>query len=286
MRVWCMLSGAMFLGAAACVPTDEALPLGAAEFTITARFAERSLTTVDGWALHIDRYVLGFRTMTVQNLQDSDQCSYRGRGADANIIVDGTVGSIIQSFNGVKPGPCPDVGLRLTVPDDYTRVGEGTTLADLLDLATTQTHAFVMATATQDAFTKHVLLRFDPVTTTMAFASCRASIRGVKIEPDGRDAVFVAFDASAFFRNALSAYSDLAFAPFAAADADNDGQITMTELDQFQSFFGGGGLTYTLPSGESPTSLGQWVRAQFQASLHYDTDGVCDGLDAGTILDQ
>ena len=85
MRVWCILFGAVAFGAAACVPTDEALPLGSAEFTVSARYAERSLTTLDGWSLYVERYVFAFRTMTVQNLQDSDQCSYRGRGADANI---------------------------------------------------------------------------------------------------------------------------------------------------------------------------------------------------------
>ena len=283
-----MRASVLLLGFAmvACVPTDESLVLGSAEFTITARASERSFTSVDGWSLFVDRYVTGFRTMTIVNMQDTDQCSYRGRGASANIIFDGIVGTNIQSFNGIKPGPCPDVGLRLTMPDDYTRVGEGTTEADLLDLATTGSHTVVTVTATLGTQTKHVRLRFDPGSTTSAFANCRDAIRGAKIEPEGRDVIFVAFDASAFFRDTIKPYADVWFGPFVEADADDDGEITMAELDNSRIFSDRRPPAYLLPTGVPPTSLGQFVRAQFQASLHFGASGQCDGLDAGTNVDE
>lgn len=284
MRAMCILIAS--LAAAACVPADEALPLGSAEFTITARYSARTATTVDGWSINIDRYVMGFRTITIVNLEDSDQCSYRGRGADANLIFDGTTGSVIQSFNGIKPGPCPDVGLRLSVPDDYTRVGEGTTVDDLLALASNGQHAFVDVTATKDDQTVHLEFRFDPGTTSNAFANCRDATRGAKIEPEGRDAIFVEFDALAFFRERLITGSDLSFSPFALADQDDDGTITMAELDATHVVGGFGSLAYTLPNGQHTSSLGEWVRTEFQASVHFGNGGTCDGLPAGTPLDQ
>ncbi|HSO39762.1 MAG TPA: hypothetical protein VLT33_44855, partial [Labilithrix sp.] len=118
----------------ACVPADEGLPLGSAQFTITGRGSPRVLdqdVVLDGWTIRIDRFVVGFRTMTIVNLQNSDQCSYRGRGAASNVLFEATEGQVVQAFNGIKPGACPDVGMRLGAPDDRTVLGEGATLEDL-----------------------------------------------------------------------------------------------------------------------------------------------------------
>ncbi|GAC1613024.1 MAG: hypothetical protein NVS3B27_10060 [Novosphingobium sp.] len=41
---------------------------------------------------------------------------------------------MVQAFNGMMPGDCPDVGMRLAPPDDQTVPGDGATAADLLGL--------------------------------------------------------------------------------------------------------------------------------------------------------
>lgn len=289
---------ASFVG---CVPADEGLPLGSAQFTITARGSPRVLSedvVVDGWNIRIDRFVVSFKTMTIVNLQNSDQCSYRGRGAVSNVLFDGTEGSVVQAFNGIKPGACPDVGMRLGVPDDRTVLGEGGKLEDLISLATgTPALALVEATATHKGIPEQGIpdqrmrlsLRFDAVRTSTAFGGCRDAIKGAKLRPEARYALFVSFAAEAFFRDAISPTASLRFSPFVDADqlGNNDKIITMDELDalplsdalSYSSF-------YQLPSGTSRGSFGDYVRAQFQFSVKFGNGGLCNGIEPGTELDQ
>ena len=280
---------------AACVPADEALPLGAAQFTITGRGSPRTFPAdrvVDGWSIHVDRFVLSFRTMTIVNLKDSNQCAYRGRGAKTNVVFEGTEGTVVQAFNGLKPGDCPDVGMRLGPPDDESVPGEGATSADLVALASgTPAHALFEATAVRKAQppfttedeTMHVSLRFDSVRTASSFGGCRDALRGARIRPGARYGVFVAVAAEAFFRDAISSNAQLQFSPFADADrrGDGDGVVTMAELDDLP-LFAAGGPFYTLPNGSRSGSFGDYVRAQFMFAVKYGEGGLCNGIVPGT----
>ena len=299
MRLWCAIpTSLLFLG---CVPADESLPLGSAQFTITGRGSPRVLTdnvVQDGWNIRIDRFVISFRTMTIVNLLNSEQCAYRGRGATSNVLFDGVEGSVVQAFNGIKAGACPDVGLRLSPPDDRTVLGEGGKVADLVSLASgTPGLALLEATATRKGIPElgtadeimHLSLRFDAVRTSTAFGGCRDAVRGARIRPEARYAVLVTFAAEAFFRDAISPTAALRFSPFVDADkqGDNDKTITMVELDAmplsdalaYSSF-------YQLPSGTTRGSFGDYVRAQFQFSLKFGDGGICNGIEPGTELDR
>lgn len=281
--------------AAACVPADEALPLGAAQFTVTGRGSPRTLAegvVVDGWSIHVDRFVLSFRTMTIVNAMDSEQCSYRGRGAKTNVVFEGTEGSVVQAFNGLKPGDCPDVGLRLGPPDDASIPGEGATAADLVTLASgTPAHALLEATAVRKARppftledeTIHVSLRFDSVRTASSFGGCRDAVRGARIRPGARYGVFVAVAAETFFRDAISSSAQLRFTPFAEADrsGNDDGVVTMDELDDLP-LSSAGGPFYQLPNGSHSGSFGDYVRAQFLFAVTYGDGGLCNGIVPGT----
>jgi hypothetical protein len=79
----------------------------------------------------------------------------------------------------------------------------------------------------------HLSLRFDAVRTSTAFGGCRDAIKGAKIRPEARYALFVSFAAEAFFRDAISPTATLRFSPFVDADqlGNNDQTITMDELD-------------------------------------------------------
>jgi hypothetical protein len=280
---------------AACVPADEALPLGAAQFTITGRGSPRTLPEdriVDEWSVHVDRFVLSFRTMTIVNLMDSEQCAYRGRGAKTNVVFEGTEGSVVQAFNGLKPGDCPDVGLRLGPPDDESVPGEGATAADLVALASgTPAHALLEATAVRKARppftltdeTMHVSLRFDSVRTASSFGGCRDAVRGARIRPGARYGVFVAVAAETFFRDAISSSAQLRFTPFADADrrGNDDGIVTMDELDDVP-LSSVGGPFYQLPNGSRAGSFGDYVRAQFMFAVTYGDGGLCNGIVPGT----
>ena len=293
-----MIVGCTFCLAMACVPADEALPLGSAEFTITARGSPRTLgddVLADQWSVHVDRFLLAFRTMTIVNLEIADQCAYRGRGAATNVVFDGTIGSVVQAFNGLMPGDCPDVGMRLAPPDDHTVVGEGATADDIFALLTGQpAHAIFEATATHKAglgfsepTTVKLSLRFDTARTASSFGGCRDAVRGARIHPEARDAIFVAVAAEAFFRNAIATSAELRFEPFVSADTgiggNNDGVVTMDELDQLSlASVSLGGSFYELPNGSHAGSFGDYVRAQFMFAVKYGNGGLCNGIEPGS----
>jgi hypothetical protein len=289
-----MIAGATCLLAIACVPADEALPLGSAQFTITARGSPRTLAdnvVVDRWSIHVDRFLLSFRTMTIVNLEIANQCAYRGRGAVTNVVFDGTVGSVVQAFNGIMPGACPDVGMRLGPPDDHTVPGDGATVDDIVAMLTGRpAHALLEATATHaadpefpHATTVKLSLRFDTDRTASAFGGCRDAIRGARIHPEGRDAKFVEVAAEAFFRDAISSSAALRFQPFLTADREGnaDGLVTMDELDALP-LGSAGGTFYQLPNGSHAGSFGDYVRAQFRFAVKYGSGGLCNGIEPGT----
>lgn len=284
---------------AACVPADEALPLGGAQFTITGRGSARTISDdvfVDAWSLHVDRFVISFHTMTIVNLTDNEQCAYRGRGAKTDVVFDGTEGSVVQAFNGLKPGDCPDVGMRLGPPSDDSVPGEGATAADLVDLATgTPAHALLEATAVRKARppftledeTMHVSLRFDSLRTASSFGGCRDAVRGARIRPEARYGVFVAIAAEAFFRDSISSSAQLRFTPFVEADrnGNDDGTVTMEDLDKLP-LSAAGGPFYVLPDGSRRGSFGDYVRAQFLFAVKYGNGGICNGIVPGTENDE
>lgn len=301
MRPWCAIPASLLVLFVGCVPADESLPLGSAQFTVTGRGSPRVLTddvVQDGWSIRIDRFVISFRTMTIVNLLNSEQCAYRGRGAASNVLFDGTEGSVVQAFNGIKPGACPDVGMRLSPPDDRTVLGEGGKLEDLISLASgTPGLALLEATATRKAVPEldleeevmHLALRFDAVRTSTAFGGCCDAIRGAKIRPEARYAVLVSFAAEAFFRDAISPTASLRFSPFRDADqqGNNDKTITMDELDAMPlSYALAYSSFYQLPSGTTRGSFGDYVRAQFQFTVKFGDGGLCNGIEPGTELDQ
>jgi hypothetical protein len=291
-----VLVGCTCLLALACVPADEALPLGSAEFTITARGSPRTLAdnvVIDQWAIHVDRFLLSFRTMTIVNLERPDQCAYRGRGAATNVVFDGASGSVVQAFNGIMSGDCPDVGMRLATPDDHTVPGDGATAADLLTLLSGRpAHALFEATATHaprpglaTETTLKLSLRFDTARTASSFGGCRDAIRGARIHPDARYAVFVEVAAETLFRDAISSSARLQLQPFLLADreGDNDGVVTMDELDKLP-LISANGPFYQLPNGSHAGSFGDYVRAQFMFAVRYGDGGLCNGIEAGTEL--
>jgi hypothetical protein len=277
---------------AACVPADEALRLGSVQFTFEA--SERTLNgvfrseTVDGWALRFDRIQLGFKTMTIGKVGVPDTCSFRGRGVLSDVVFDPRAG-IVQTFNGIEPIECPDVGIIFGPPGNETTPGAGSTSKDLVELATGEpAHAIVETIATEeDPFssnprTLRILLRFDSMRTSTRFGGCRAARRGVLVYEGQRDRASVRFAAEHLFRESISPDAVLRVDPFAQADADGDGIVTMDEIDSLRLSRIGGG-DYKLPNGSSVGSFGDYVRALFRFAIMFrNEDGVCVGNEPGS----
>ena len=287
---WC----AVALPLAACVPADEAIGTGSVQFTFTA--SERTQegvmdTETDRWSIHFDRIVLGFKTMTIGQIGVADVCSYRGRGAATDVVFDPRAG-VVQTFNGIQPVQCPDVGIIFGAPSDTTTLGNGVRSQDLVELASgLPAHAIVEATVTEEPrlsnrpdSTRRILLRFDSLRTSSRFGGCRAAARGVQIVEGGRDRASVRFAAENLFRDAISPRARLRVRPFVQADreGDDDGVVTMAELDALPLAQIFDSSTYQLPNGTRSGSFGDFIRVLFRFSIMFRTeDGLCVGNEPG-----
>lgn len=270
--------------AASCVPADEALPLGSVQFRlgVSRDTAEGAYVSgaLGGWTLRFDRVLLGFKTMTLAGLDDPDACSYRGRGASSDVLFDPRRG-LVQTFNGIRPTECPDVGVIFGPPGDVTTLGEGVTSADLVELARGRpAHAIVEATAqgedvasARDAVT--IKLRFASDATATRFGGCRSAYEGVRVVAEQREDVAVRFAAEDLFREAISRSAALNLQPFVQADfawGDDDGVVTMDELDAMP-LSTAPGVGYQLPDGTRRGTFGDYVRALFRFTLTFRDDG-------------
>ncbi|MBX3206695.1 MAG: hypothetical protein KF764_16620 [Labilithrix sp.] len=280
---------------AACVPADEALRLGSVQFSF--RVSERTqegvdaTETLDGWSIRFERTVLGFKTMTIGQIGVPDVCSYRGRGAESDIVFDPRLGAV-QTFNGIQPVECPDVGIIFGPPGAETTLGAGVTSKDLVDLASgVPAHAIIEAVASREALgsrepeTLRIVLRFDSTRTSTRFGGCRAAARGVRVLEGERDQVSVRLAAEHLFRDAIAPGSGLRVEPFALAGRNGDGDdvVTMAELDGLRLNripFGG---DYQIPNGISTDTFGDYVRVLFRfAFMFRNEDGLCVGNEPGS----
>lgn len=294
-----LLGGALF--AVACVPTDEALPTGSAEFTIYAKDDELYVPADNmssfgrRWNVRFDRIRMSFKTVTIGQVGVPEQCSYRGRGARSNVIFDLSRGNI-QTFNGLGAGDCPDVGVVLGLPDLATTLGAGMTVDDIAAmLAPPASHVIVEGRATPvdpgDAATQpySFVFRFDTERSTTTFGGCRSQVfrRGVRIVPEQRQNERITFNPFPllFLKNGSGA----TFEHLAAADDDGnrDGIVTMEELDamtlercrQVIGTFDRNNCT--LRENVREGTVGDLVRDHLRDVIRYNDVGPCNGNPPG-----
>jgi hypothetical protein len=282
---------------ASCVPPDDGLTYGSVAFEVGAtegtrtgvvsRDRDRSFAA-DPYTLSFERVLLSFRTMTIGRIvAGDDKCSFRGRGESSDIVFDPRFG-IVQTFNGVKIGDCPDVGIALDPPGAATEVGPGASAADLVELATgSPAHALVDVVARSRTKELRVRFRFEIATTSSKFGACVGTTRGVSVESGTRQTVDVRFGAETLFHPTLSSDSLALVAPFAEADTDLDGIVTMSEIDGLPITT----LVAALPAlpgeayrdleGRRRGTLGDWVREMFRRTFAYRETGGCYGNEPG-----
>jgi len=297
-----LLGGALF--AVACVPTDEALPTGSAEFTIYAKDDELYVPAEDTdisfrrrWNVRFDRIRMSFKTVTIGQVGVPEQCSYRGRGARSNVIFDLSRG-IVQTFNGLGAGDCPDVGVVLGLPDLATTLGAGMTVDDIAAmLAPPASHVIVEGRAIpanpDDVSTQpySFVFRFDTERSVTTFGGCRSQVfrRGVRIVPEQRQNERITFNPFPllFLKNGSRA----TFEHLAAADEDGnrDGIVTMDELDQMtldrcRDVLGeprGSRNVCTLRENVATGTVGDLVRDHLRDVIRYNDVGPCNGNPPG-----
>lgn len=277
----------------ACLPTDVTLPMGSVAFRVGSNQQTRDGLeddeVVDGWKLTFDRVVVSFKQMTIGKQGDDDACSYRGRGAKQNIVFD-VREEVEQVFNGIVPSDCPDVGIVLGPPDDFTTLGKGIDVNDLKRLLVpTPAHAFIEATAKRVnpvsgvTETYRVDLRFDTARTTSRYGGCSGRRRGVIVLPNAREVVDVPFNAPMLFASQKGFRPPIHFRPFVLADSlvTPDHRVTMDELDQLPLKAVGVGFgTYNVEAGDPDDTFGDYVRHMFKDVWGFGP-GKCNGNKPG-----
>lgn len=286
----------LFLLTAACVPADGSFALGSATFTIkTTVEPERGFTMTDEtidrefWYVKVDRIVLGLRTMTIGKVGDDDRCAFRGRGDKSDIVFDPR-STLVQTFNGITPANCEDVGVFLSPPGDTTEVGPGVTSADLVELVQgAPAHAILDATARHGDETFKLHFRFDTLRTSSRFGGCqgRFEAKGIRVRANERVASTVSFAPENMFQEGLGFGARLRLDPFRFADAagDDDGVFTMEDADAFSLGslrFRGVGDGYQLPNGTTAGTFGDYLRALFRFTFFFRETGTCVGNEPGT----
>lgn len=279
---------------AACVPPENGLEYGSAEFVITAT-RETTTGTVsddrgDPFTINFERVLLSFDTMTIGRIVGGDdECSFRGRAERSDIVFDPRFGNA-QAFNGVKGGGCPDVGIILQPPGSRTEVGAGATVDDLLMLAGGDpAHAYVEAVARNKTSSIRVKLRFATSVTSSEFGGCSGRQRGTRIVPNARTSIAVMFAAERIFGSALSPSAPKYVSPFVAADVNADGVVTMEELDGVRTVDAilrvpRAQYNYEVEDKFVPV-FGTWVRETFRRAFVYDEVGGCLGNPPGSTDD-
>jgi hypothetical protein len=272
---------------AACVPADEAIQLGATQFTLGATpFTIAGVpanATADAYAIQFDRIVLGFKTMTIGKVGAANTCSYRGTAQRADVVYDPRRGPI-QAFNGIQPVVCPDVGIIFGSPDGATTLGDGVPSSDLVDLAIdAPAHAIIDARTTSpsgETWTVH--LRFDTARTASRFGGCHvADSHGVTILANQRDEAPVLFGAENLFREFLADdTAEIRGLAFAVADRNRDHVTTMAEMDATPLTDLGDDEAYQLADGTHAGSFGDYLRQLFRFTIYFrNMQGQCTGND-------
>lgn len=218
----------------ACVPADNRPTPGALTVTVSPSPAIVSgVVTADGWNVTFDRVLIAIGRTSM-----SDQCA-RYSDADYDRLLDVThkADQKLSILHGI--GQC-DFRFRVQSPTTDALLGDGVSEDDKTRLRTPGGDPYIplggvgidlAATATRNGTTKRFHLMFRP---RVRYGNC-------KLVPDagpavdlasGVDEVFdIRIEAEAVLRDDVdAATASLRFEPFAAADADGDGNVTLDEL--------------------------------------------------------
>ena len=226
----------------------------------------------DGWSVHYDQFLI--------NLGQFRIASSAGETA-ATLPTS-------QLFDMTRPGPQPvaevhdlearkwdRVSFAIAPADASTSTTANTTEADLDMMRQGGYSVLVRGTATDGTTQKSFAWGF-PCTTT--YGECHAELDGketdgVIVTNGGNDTVQVTIHGDHFFYDDLaSPAAVLRFAPLAAADADQDGEVTLAELSAVKLFEVDVGTYGT--GAANIDDLGAYVSALSSTIGHYRGEGM------------
>ena len=228
------LVGAGVAAMGACVPADTRPAPGSLTLTVSPSPAvQNGVVTADGWAITFERVLVAIGRAGL-----SDACiSYSEANYDRVLDVTRQAGQKLSILHGL--GQC-DVRFRVGPPSSDAVLGDGVVEDQKTVLRTPGTDPYVPrggiaidvgGAATRDGVTKRFQLLFRP---RVRYANCSldgGDAPAVDLQSNVDLVYDIRIEAEAMLRDDLDATTAaLRFEPFAAADKDGDGIVTLDEL--------------------------------------------------------
>ncbi len=222
-RIALSFSFAAALAIVACDDNPKIQKLGSLDVTTSAPSVEKELVTTDGWTLKYDRFLVHVTSVTVA-------------GTDGVLAASASPTLVDQ----VAPGPKSLVSAQLRTARVWENVGlqigpvdaETTAIAPATDADRDMMTAsgftlYVEGKLSKNGATKTFKWGFA---TEATYGECaEGAVRGLVVPADGSDTADVGMAGEVLFADDLAA-GVLRADAIAAADADNDGNITLEEL--------------------------------------------------------
>jgi hypothetical protein len=218
----------------ACVPADDRPTPGKLTLTVSPSPAvQNGVVTADGWSVVFERVMVGIGRASLGNT-----CArYSDSSYDRLLDVTSKSGQKLSILYGI--GQC-DLRFRVSSPSSDAVLGEGVSEEQKTAQRTPGSDPYVplggiamdvTGAATRDGVTKRFHLVFRP---RVRYANCglgEDAGNGVNLRSEVEEVFDIRIEAEAVLRDDVdAATASLRFDPFAAADKDGDGMVTLDEL--------------------------------------------------------
>ncbi|WP_437630840.1 hypothetical protein [Sorangium sp. So ce854] len=260
---------------------DGASGTGRVEFTTWGEdYIEQEIPAADledGWSVQYQKFLLVLRNVTV-----ADRDGNVGARMQGSILVDHTKPGPkpIVAFDDLEAKPWERVSYEIGPADADTAL-EGATEEDRALMIGAGASVHIEATARKGGVEKRLDWTFSRATRYAECAGERAGKEtdGVLVTNGGTDTVELTIHGDHFFYDDLQAATAARrFAPIAAADADDDGAVTLEELAAVRLVEIEEGPYGTGSAGDID-DLGAFVTALSRTLGHFRGEGECVSVD-------
>jgi hypothetical protein len=233
----CAVAGVGAVGLAAldaCVPADNRPPPGRLTLTVSPSPAvQNGVLTADGWNVAFERVLVDIGRASLGN-----GCArYSDSSYDRLLDVTTKSNQKLSVLYGI--GEC-DIRFRVQPPSTDAVLGEGVSEDQKTELRTPGGDSYiplggiaidVKGSASREGVTKRFHLTFRP---RVRYGNCKLDADGgqaVNLQTDVDEVFDIRIEAEAVLRDDVdAATASLRFEPFAIADKDGDGNVTLDEL--------------------------------------------------------
>ncbi|APR82984.1 putative lipoprotein [Minicystis rosea] len=229
MKRWCAIAAAG-LALAGCGGGGQ----GNVEFSSWGEeYIEKEIPSsvfADGWSVHYSKFLV-----VIGKIEIADEAGLVGAEMTGSKLINHVSPGVkaIETFRDLEAKAWTKVSYQIAPADDATTLGDGATDADLTMMKEKGYSVYVEAEATKDAIKKTYKWGFDLAT---AYNDCKGDkdgkeTFGVLVTNGGTDQVELTIHGDHLYYDDLqAANAKVRFNAIAAADKNDDGEITLEEL--------------------------------------------------------